>query len=61
MLENGKSVENVVRTAISEEELIKFEKRLNKFVKGSYHLNTNNPVDIARRTVLADYPFMSKL
>ena len=59
--ETGKSLEGIVRTAISENELVVLERRLNKFMKVAYQPTTNNPVDIARRTVFADYPFMSKL
>jgi len=59
--ETGKSVESVARTAIEETELIALEKKLSQFMKRSYVTQLNNPVDIAKRTVFADYPFMAKL
>ena len=50
---------------VSEEQLKNLEDHIQKFMKNSYAKTVssplNSPNEMARRTIIIDYPFMAKL
>jgi len=51
----------LIRLNFPEEQLHDLENHLKKFLKNSYAKSVDSPIDIARKSVLVDYPFMTKL
>ena len=51
----------MVKLNAPEEQLHDLENHLNKFMKNSYAKSVDSPIDIARKSVLVDFPFMAKL
>lgn len=45
----------------SEEKLKDLENHLKSFTKTSFAKTVDSPIDIARKSMLIDYPFMTKL
>lgn len=46
---------------ITEESLHDLENHLIKFLKNTYAKSVDSPIDIARKTMLVDFPFMAKI
>ena len=64
LMDNGKNINEVVR--INETvNLEEFEVKIGKYLKRNYitvsSINVGNPVELAKRTIFADYTFLSKL
>ena len=53
--------EEVVELAMPEEKLKDMEDHLKRFLKDSFAKSVNSPIELARKSVLLDFPFMSKL
>ena len=62
-MDDGGEMKEVVSLSITEEELLLLENKITKFLKRNLInlLGVSNPKEIARLTVLADMPLMSKL
>jgi len=62
-MDDGREMKEVVSLSITEEELLLLENKITKFLKRNLInlLGVSNPKEIARLTVLADMPLMSKL
>ena len=62
-MDDGSEIKEVVSLSITEEELLLLENKITKFLKRNLInlLGVSNPKEIARLTVLADMPLMSKL
>lgn len=45
----------------SEEQLQDLENHVNKFLKNAFAKSVDSPIDIARKSMLVDFPFMAKL
>ena len=62
-MDDGSEMKEVVSLSITEEELLLLENKITKFLKRNLInlLGVSNPKEIARLTVLADMPLMSKL
>jgi len=53
--------EDVVELILSEEKLKAMEEHVKKFLKDSFAKSVNSPIELARKSVLLDYPFMAKM
>lgn len=51
----------LTKVNISEDQLHDLENHINKFMKNSYAKSVDSPIDIARKSMLVDFPFMAKL
>lgn len=62
-MDDGREMKEVVSLSITDEELLLLENKITKFLKRNLInlLGVSNPKEIARLTVLADMPLMSKL
>ncbi len=53
--------EEVIELLMPEENLKAIEDHVKRFLKDSFAKSVNSPIELARKSVLLDYPFMSKL
>lgn len=53
--------EEIVEAAMPEEKLKAIEDHIKKFLKDSFAKSVNSPIELARKSVLLDYPFMAKM
>ena len=53
--------EEIVEPAMPEEKLKAIEDHIKKFLKDSFAKSVNSPIELARKSVLLDYPFMAKM
>jgi hypothetical protein len=60
MLEKGLN-EPSVEVAITEEALNQVQEHIRRFLKNSFAKSVNSPIELARKTMLIDYPFMAKM
>jgi hypothetical protein len=57
---NKKETNEIVKLLVNEDRLHELEEYLNKFLKNSYAKSVTSPIDIARKTMLVEFPFMAK-
>ena len=57
----SKEIRDVVRLVAKEERLRNFEDHLKKFQKYIFAKSVTNPMEVARKSILVDYPFMAKI
>ena len=57
--ENGQII-NMVKVIENEEKIKSLEEKVNKFQKNSFAKSIVSPIDLARKTMLGEYPFMAK-
>ena len=60
-LEKTNTTEEIVELAMPEEKIKAVEDHIKKFLKDSFAKSVNSPIELARKSVLLDYPFMAKL
>ena len=51
----------VVDLLMPDDKLKTLEEHIKKFLKDSFAKSVNSPIELARKSVLLDYPFMAKL
>lgn len=51
----------VVDLLMPDDKLKALEEHIKKFLKDSFAKSVNSPIELARKSVLLDYPFMAKL
>lgn len=61
LLEKTNTTEEIVELAMPEEKIKAMEDHIKKFLKDSFAKSVNSPIELARKSVLLDYPFMAKL
>ena len=61
VIERTNSTEDVTELLLEEEKLKKMEEHIKKFLKDSFAKSVNSPIELARKSVLLDYPFMAKM
>lgn len=57
----GQESEPIVKLKMPEEKMKHLEDHISKFQKNAFARSVNSPIDIARKSMLVDYPFMAKL
>lgn len=60
MIERGLS-EPSIELAITEDALNSVQDHIRRFLKNSFAKSVNSPIELARKTMLIDYPFMAKM
>jgi len=53
--------EDVTELIMPEDKLKAMEDHIKKFLKDSFAKSVNSPIELARKSVLLDYPFMAKI
>mmetsp|Transcript_5722 Transcript_5722/g.4894 ORF Transcript_5722/g.4894 Transcript_5722/m.4894 type:complete len:166 (+) Transcript_5722:2976-3473(+) len=60
-LEKGQKGDEVIELLVPEDALNKLQDHIRKFLKNSFAKSVSSPIEIARKTMLIDYPFMAKM